>query len=96
MGSSNRYNALAQEKTGDFWVNGFLFGAQDAHTTEKEHLHVVVALVASGSMGGQVLGGQKMNIDKDAVTRFVNTLPERARVGLVVYGHKGSNSKSQK
>jgi anaerobic selenocysteine-containing dehydrogenase len=38
MGSSNRYNALAQEKTGDFWVNGFLFGAQDAHTTEDvEH-----------------------------------------------------------
>jgi anaerobic selenocysteine-containing dehydrogenase len=38
MGSSNRYNALAQEKTGDFWVNGFLFGVQDAHTTEDvEH-----------------------------------------------------------
>ncbi len=34
MGSTNYYNALAQEKTGDFWVNGHLFGAQSCHTGE--------------------------------------------------------------
>lgn len=34
MGSTNHYNALAQEKTGDFWVNGHLFGAQTCHTGE--------------------------------------------------------------
>lgn len=28
------YNALAQEKTGDFWVNGRLFGDQRCHVTE--------------------------------------------------------------
>jgi len=28
------YSALAQEKTGDFWVNGRLFGDQRCHTTE--------------------------------------------------------------
>lgn len=28
------YSALAQEKTGDFWVNGKLFGRQNCHTTE--------------------------------------------------------------
>jgi anaerobic selenocysteine-containing dehydrogenase len=34
MGSSNYYSALSQEKTGDFWVNGHLFGGQSCHTAE--------------------------------------------------------------
>lgn len=34
MGIRLYYSALAQEKTGDFWVNGHLFGRQDCHTTE--------------------------------------------------------------
>jgi anaerobic selenocysteine-containing dehydrogenase len=43
MGSPFLYNALAQEKTGDFWVNGRLFGDQRCHTTEDvEHADVVL------------------------------------------------------
>jgi anaerobic selenocysteine-containing dehydrogenase len=34
MRSPYRYNALAQEKTGDFWVNGKIFGRQDCHVSE--------------------------------------------------------------
>ncbi|MHA3982214.1 molybdopterin-dependent oxidoreductase [Acinetobacter venetianus] len=34
MKSFYAYNSLAQEKTGDFWVNGRLFGSQACHTTE--------------------------------------------------------------
>ncbi len=37
LGSKNLCNALAQEKTGDFWVNGHLFGAQTCHTAEDLH-----------------------------------------------------------
>ena len=37
LGSTNKFNALAQEKTGDFWVNGKLFGSQTCHTTEDIH-----------------------------------------------------------
>ncbi len=45
MGSSNYYSALSQEKTGDFWVNGYLFGAQNTHTTEDvEHCDLLVVL----------------------------------------------------
>ncbi|MEW6300269.1 MAG: molybdopterin-dependent oxidoreductase [Thermodesulfobacteriota bacterium] len=45
MGSSNLYNALAQEKTGDFWVNGLLFGAQNVHTSEDvEHCDLLVVI----------------------------------------------------
>ncbi|MEZ4249495.1 MAG: molybdopterin-dependent oxidoreductase [Polyangiales bacterium] len=37
------YSALAQEKTGDFWVNGRLFGDQRCHTTEDvEHADFVL------------------------------------------------------
>src|SRR5207253_4512225 len=28
------FNALSQEKTGDFWVNGKMFGSQTTHTAE--------------------------------------------------------------
>lgn len=38
MKSRYAYNALGQEKTGDFWLNGRLFGHQTCHTTEDiEH-----------------------------------------------------------
>lgn len=37
------YSALAQEKTGDFWVNGRLFGDQRCHITEDvEHADFVL------------------------------------------------------
>jgi anaerobic selenocysteine-containing dehydrogenase len=34
MNSNRYYNALSQEKTGDFWVNGKMFGSQICHTAE--------------------------------------------------------------
>ncbi|MFW1837476.1 molybdopterin-dependent oxidoreductase [Acinetobacter gyllenbergii] len=43
MKSFYSYNSLAQEKTGDFWVNGRLFGSQACHTTEDvEHTDYVL------------------------------------------------------
>lgn len=43
MGSRFAYNSLGQEKTGDFWVNGRLFGRQNCHTTEDvEHADYVL------------------------------------------------------
>lgn len=45
MKSINTYNSLAQEKTGDFWLNGRLFGRQTCHTTEDiEHADYVIFL----------------------------------------------------
>ena len=39
------YSALAQEKTGDFWVNGRLFGRQTCHVScDVAHAEVVVFL----------------------------------------------------
>lgn len=43
MKSRFSYNSLGQEKTGDFWVNGRLFGSQTCHTTEDvEHADYVL------------------------------------------------------
>lgn len=43
MKSRWNYNSLGQEKTGDFWLNGRLFGRQTCHSTEDvEHAEVVL------------------------------------------------------
>ncbi len=43
MKSRFSYNSLGQEKTGDFWLNGRLFGKQSCHTTEDvEHADYVL------------------------------------------------------
>jgi anaerobic selenocysteine-containing dehydrogenase len=43
MKSRWAYNSLGQEKTGDFWLNGRLFGSQQCHTTEDvEHADFVL------------------------------------------------------
>ncbi|MEY4936950.1 MAG: hypothetical protein RIS64_3309, partial [Bacteroidota bacterium] len=48
MGSRFIYTALAQEKTGDIWVNGRLFGNQLCHTTEDiEHADYVIFIGAN-------------------------------------------------
>lgn len=42
------YSSLAQEKTGDFWVNGRLFGAQNCHPMEDvEHADYVIFIGAN-------------------------------------------------
>ncbi len=37
LGSRTVFNALSQEKTGDFWLNGHIFGSQMCHTAEDIH-----------------------------------------------------------
>ncbi|MBC8160867.1 MAG: VWA domain-containing protein, partial [Roseiflexaceae bacterium] len=49
-------------------------------------------LDSSGSMAAQLGGQSKMEIAKNVMTRFVDTLPATANVALRVYGHTGSNA----
>jgi len=37
LGSRSVFSALSQEKTGDFWINGHMFGSQTCHTAEDVH-----------------------------------------------------------
>ena len=47
LGTPYAYSALAQEKTGDFWVNGKLFGRQTCHVTEGIHEADYVLLIGT-------------------------------------------------
>jgi len=47
MRTRYHYSALAQEKTGDFWVNGRLFGRQTCHVTEGVEEAEVVVLIGT-------------------------------------------------
>ena len=47
MRTRYHYSALAQEKTGDFWVNGRLFGRQTCHVSEAVEDAEVVVLIGT-------------------------------------------------
>ncbi len=47
LGTPYVYSALAQEKTGDFWVNGELFGRQTCHATSDVEGAEVALLVGT-------------------------------------------------
>ncbi|PTX58130.1 Ca-activated chloride channel family protein [Melghirimyces profundicolus] len=63
---------------------------------EGQEVNIVILLDASGSMADKVDGGVKMDLAKSSVQDFVSNMPEGAHISLQVYGHKGSNSKSDK
>ena len=69
---------------------------KDTRYEFKENLNVEIILDASGSMAQKVNGKVKMDAAKDAINQFVQKLPKDAKVGIRVYGHKGSNSDSDK
>ncbi|MEI5907454.1 VWA domain-containing protein [Bacillus spongiae] len=69
---------------------------EDSRYQFKENLNVEVILDASGSMAQDVGGKTKMEAAKEEILKFVEGLPEGAKVGLRVYGHKGSNADSAK
>ncbi|MFI8688550.1 VWA domain-containing protein [Rossellomorea sp. NPDC077527] len=69
---------------------------EDPRYQFKENLNVEVILDASGSMAQDAGGQTKMKAAKEEITQFVKNLPEGTKVGLRVYGHKGSNADSDK
>ena len=63
---------------------------------ERPASHVVLLLDASGSMAGQLSGRSKMSIAKRESLRFLKALQKDVPVGMIVYGHKGNNTKKGK
>lgn len=62
----------------------------------KEQFNVEILLDASGSMAESINGTTKMELAKKSIQQFVKQLPKEAKVGLRVYGHKGSGSDADK
>jgi len=69
---------------------------EDPRYEFKENFNAEIILDASGSMAAPISGESKMEIAKEAVMSFADSLPEEANVGLRVYGHKGSSADSDK
>lgn len=63
---------------------------------EEETVNVAILLDSSGSMGGEVSGGQKMKLAKQAIQQYASDLPEGSNVMLRVYGHKGTGTDADK
>ncbi|WP_026908068.1 vWA domain-containing protein [Paucisalibacillus globulus] len=62
----------------------------------KENYNVALLLDSSGSMGNYENDRTRMDLAKEAIQQFVETLPETTNVSLYVYGHVGSGSDADK
>jgi Ca-activated chloride channel homolog len=69
---------------------------EDSRYQFKENLNVEIILDASGSMAQNAGNNTKMESAKEEILNFVKELPEGTKVGMRVYGHKGSNADSDK
>lgn len=81
LGSRHVFNALAQEKTGDFWVNGHLFGAQTCHSAEDvEHCDLLLVIGANPWLAhGFSNARQQLNaIAKDPARKLIVIDPRRS------------------
>ncbi|WP_368985612.1 VWA domain-containing protein [Caldifermentibacillus hisashii] len=75
------------------------FGAPDSDNSRyqfKENLNVIFIIDSSGSMAQKINGKEKMASAKDSILNFVSKLPKDAKVGIRVYGHKGTGSDADK
>lgn len=67
-------------------------GGEEKKTSEK----AIILMDASSSMLLQTDGRVKMDIAKDAVKSFAQTIGQSSEVSLVVYGHQGSEADADK
>jgi hypothetical protein len=80
----------------DFNFDGEYCGGFDPETQALSDENVVVILDASGSMAEELYSEKKIDIAKRAVSNFLTKMPQNVNTGLIVYGHKGSNSTADK
>ncbi|MCW1430254.1 vWA domain-containing protein [Novosphingobium sp. JCM 18896] len=81
------------------------FGLDDVQLQARESdgsgpgtppVRVVVAIDGSGSMAGRIGGQTKIDLARDAATRFLDGLPPTVEASLLVFGQQGDNSEAGK
>lgn len=99
------YNKLVQLYKQDYpsppqYVEQGSTASSSSQQTQQEPIqpsyNVEIILDASGSMAGKVSGKTKMELAKKSISDFSSSLPDGAKVGLRVYGHKGTNQEKDK
>ena len=69
----------------------------DAGVVPETVEHMMIAFDSSGSMESKIDGRTKMAIAKEATKKFFESIASSpTQIGVVVYGHKGSNSDKDK
>lgn len=58
--------------------------------------NIMIILDVSGSMGDPMGNQSRMEAAKEALTKYVNDIPEGVNVGLIVYGHQGDATEAGK
>lgn len=59
-------------------------------------VNTLIMLDVSGSMAARLGNVPKIDLAKMSLLRYTSSVPESIRLGLLVYGHKGSNEESGK
>lgn len=70
--------------------------APGQQTAQSTQINILFILDASGSMAESISGGVKMDLAKQSLKKYAESLPAGTNVGLMVYGHKGSNNAKDK
>ncbi len=68
----------------------------EAEELVVETFNVEVILDSSGSMANKMGSKTRMELAKESINKFAVSLPKEANISLRVYGHKGTNSESDK
>lgn len=90
LGALKYMNALSQEKTGDFWINGRLFGKQNNHTSEDiEHTELLLLLGSNPWLSHGFQDARKVVNDfkRDATRRMIVVDPRRTEVADIADLH---------
>jgi anaerobic selenocysteine-containing dehydrogenase len=90
LGATKYFNALSQEKTGDFWVNGRLYGDQLCHTAEDVgHTDLLVVLGCNPQVGERIPGARNEvnDIKKTPGRRMIVIDPRRRELADVADLH---------
>jgi len=70
--------------------------ASGQQTVQSTQTNILFILDASGSMAESISGGVKMDLAKQALKKYAESVPAGTNVGLMVYGHRGSNNVKDK
>ncbi|MDZ5474432.1 VWA domain-containing protein [Bacillus sp. 31A1R] len=72
------------------------FGEFEISSDKESYKNIAIQVDSSGSMGGKVSGGVKMDLAKNAVKDYASRLAKDSFVSLRVYGHEGTGKESDK
>lgn len=70
--------------------------APGQQAAQSAQTNILFILDASGSMAESISGGVKMDLAKQSLKKYAETMPAETNVSLMVYGHKGSNNTKDK